>query len=117
MAAAVAVRGLSLTNAGIGRVLAGEIAAGVLIGAALALVAAAFTIVVFGDTALAATVGVSLLAACAIATSLGLALPWGFSRVGWDPALASGPVGTIIQDVLSLLIYFGSATAILGVGG
>jgi magnesium transporter len=43
-------------------------------------------------------------------------LPWGFARVGWDPALASGPVGTIIQDVLSLLIYFGAATAILGGG-
>ena len=79
-----------------------------------AIVAGGFTIVRFGDAALAATVGVSLLGACAIAASLGLALPWGFSKVGWDPALASGPVGTIIQDVLSLLIYFGAATAILG---
>jgi magnesium transporter len=111
---AVAVRGLSLTDAGIGRVLFGEIAAGILMGAVLAAVAGAFTIAVFHDVRLALTVGVSLLGACAIATSLGLCLPWGFAKVGWDPALASGPLGTIIQDVLSLLIYFGAASSILG---
>jgi magnesium transporter len=114
---AVAVRGLSLTDAGIGRLLAGEIAAGILMGAALALVAGAFTIVAFGDSSLALAVAVSLLGACAIATGLGLGLPWGFAKVGWDPALASGPVGTIIQDVLSLLIYFGAASAILDSAG
>jgi magnesium transporter len=85
-------------------------------GGTLAVVAAAFTVVVFDDVELAFAVAVSLLCACAIATGLGLCLPWGFARVGWDPALASGPVGTIIQDVLSLLIYFGAATAILGGG-
>lgn len=111
---AVAVRGLSLTDAGIGRLLAGEIAAGILMGVVLAMVAGGFTIVVFDDAGLALTVGVSLLGACAIATGLGLLLPWVFSKVGWDPAFASGPVGTIIQDVLSLLIYFGAASLILG---
>ena len=113
---AVAVRGLSLTNAGIGRLLVGEITAGALMGGALALVAAAFTLVVFDDIELALAVAVSLFGACAIATGLGLSLPWGFAQVGWDPALASGPIGTIIQDVLSLLIYFGAASAIVGPG-
>lgn len=113
---AVAVRGLSLTDAGIGRLLVGEISAGVLMGGILALVAGAFTVVVFDDFDLALAVAVSLLGACAIASGLGLFLPWGFAKAGWDPALAAGPVGTIIQDVLSLLIYFGAATAILGAG-
>jgi magnesium transporter len=111
---AVAVRGLSLTDAGFGRLLAGEISAGVLMGAILALLAGVFTIVVFGQPGLALAVGVSLLAACTIATALGLCLPWAFTQAGWDPALASGPIGTIIQDVLSLLIYFGAAAAIYG---
>lgn len=111
---AVAVRGLSLTDTGIGRLLAGEVAAGILMGAALAALAGGFTIVVFGAGDLALTVGLSLLGACAIATGLGLGVPWAFSKVGWDPAFASGPVGTIIQDVLSLLIYFGAASTILG---
>jgi magnesium transporter len=110
---AVAVRGLSLTDTGIGRLLAGEVSAGALMGVVLAVLAGAFTIVVFGELDLAVTVGASLLAACTIATALGLGLPWVFAQAGWDPALASGPVGTIVQDVLSLLIYFGAASAML----
>jgi magnesium transporter len=33
-------------------------------------------------------------------------LPWLFARLGYDPALGSGPLATVIQDVLSILIYF-----------
>lgn len=110
---AVAIRGLSLTDNGFGRLLRGEVAAGALMGAILASVGATFTLVVFGQMDLAVTVGVSLLMACTIATTLGLCLPWAFIRIGWDPAHASGPIGTIVQDVLSLLIYFAAATALL----
>jgi len=39
-------------------------------------------------------------------TSIGILLPWGLERHGGDPAFGSGPVATIIQDVLSLLIDF-----------
>lgn len=110
---AVAVRGLSLTRMGIGRLLSGELATGVLIGLALALLSALFTLTAFGAPRLAAAVGLSLLAACAVASGIGLFLPWLFSRFRWDPALASGPIATVIQDVISLLIYFGAATAIV----
>ena len=110
---AVEIRGLSLTDAGIGRILLGEIAAGVLMGLIIALLAGTFTVVVFDDASLALVVGASLAAACTIATNLGLCLPWAFARAGWDPAHASGPIGTILQDVLSLAIYFGMASTIL----
>jgi magnesium transporter len=40
-----------------------------------------------------------------VAASLGLLLPWWLARSGRDPALGSGPIATIIQDVLSLLVY------------
>jgi magnesium transporter len=33
-------------------------------------------------------------------------LPWWLSRAGRDPALGSGPAATVIQDVVSLLVYF-----------
>ena len=33
--------------------------------------------------------------------------PWILARAGRDPAFGSGPVATIIQDIASLLIYFG----------
>jgi magnesium transporter len=40
-----------------------------------------------------------------VAASVGLLLPWALSRAGSDPAFGSGPIATIIQDVLSLLIF------------
>ena len=36
------------------------------------------------------------------------------SRLGRDPAFGSGPLATVIQDLLSLVIYFVIATAIMG---
>jgi magnesium transporter len=110
---AVAVRGLSLTEVGIARLLRGEIAAGVLMGIVLSVLVGSFAVAVFGRLDLAVAVAVALFAACAIATSVGLFLPWAFARADWDPALASGPIGTIIQDVLSLLIYFAVASMLL----
>lgn len=110
---AVAVRGLSLTGGKPGRLLAGEVRTGLLIGAVLALVAGAAVWAMFGDPRLGLVVGLSLVSACTLATTIGLALPAGFARLGWDPALASGPIATVVQDVLSLAIYFVIATAIL----
>jgi magnesium transporter len=36
------------------------------------------------------------------------------SRLGRDPAFGSGPLATVVQDLLSLMIYFAVATAVLG---
>jgi len=107
---AVAVRGLSLTRAGIGRLLAGELSTGILMGVVVAVVAGLFAFAAFGQAGLAIAVSIALFFACTVAAGIGLALPWAFGRAGWDPALASGPVGTVIQDVLSLLIYFAAVT-------
>jgi magnesium transporter len=35
-----------------------------------------------------------------------MALPALFDALGRDPAFASGPLATVIQDLLSILIYF-----------
>ena len=48
-----------------------------------------------------------------LASSLGLLLPWLLSRMGLDPAFGSGPVATIIQDVLTILVYFQVMTFLL----
>jgi magnesium transporter len=60
----------------------------------------------FGNIALAATVSLALTAASSIACTIGFLLPWLFARLGHDPALGSGPLATVIQDVLSIMIYF-----------
>ena len=46
------------------------------------------------------------IAAGTIAAGLGLLLPWWIARTGRDPAFGSGPAATVIQDVVSLLVYF-----------
>jgi magnesium transporter len=67
----------------------------------------------FGDLGLALAVSIAILVAGTIATSVGLMLPWLLARFGADPAFGSGPVATVIQDVLSLLTYFPVTSVLL----
>ena len=46
---------------------------------------------------------------------LGLLLPWLLARLGTDPAFGSGPVATIIQDVLTIAIYFAVMATVINV--
>jgi magnesium transporter len=102
---AVAVRGLSLTRTGIGHLLGGELRTGMAIGAALGLIAFLPVWIAFGELRLAAAVAIAIFAAGAMAAALGLFLPWLLARLGRDPAMGSGPMATVIQDILSLLVY------------
>ena len=43
----------------------------------------------------------------------GFFLPFFFAKRGIDPANATGPIGTIVQDILGTAIYFTVATALL----
>jgi len=110
---AVAVRGLSLSHAGLPHLLGNEMRTGLLIGAALSAITFPLIWLVFGDLGLAAAVVLALASASAVATTVGLLLPWLLARLGLDPAYGSGPVATIIQDVLTLLIYFAGVSVIL----
>lgn len=56
--------------------------------------------------ALGATVSLGLLGACLMATVLGSFSPFFFARFGIDPAVASGPIVTACNDVLSTLMFF-----------
>jgi magnesium transporter len=103
---AIAVRGLSLTRAGIGPLLAGELRTGMLIGATLGAIAFFPILAAFGDARLAAAVSSAIFAAGSIAAAIGLGLPWLLARLRRDPALGSGPLATVIQDILSIVVYF-----------
>jgi magnesium transporter len=58
-------------------------------------------------------IGVTLAATAVVATLVASLLPWGLARLGADPALASGPVATVLQDILSVAIYLGIAASML----
>ena len=108
---AIAVRRLSLTRRGIGHLLSGELRTGMLLGATLGIASFFPVWLVFGDPRLAAAVATAIFTAGTMAAGLGLLLPWWIARSGRDPAFGSGPLATVIQDILSLLVYFGVVRA------
>lgn len=101
---AIAVRGLSFSRTPVSQLLRGELKTGLLLGIALALLVFPFIWLAF-SAALAFAVSFALICASSVATGIGLLLPSILARLGKDPAYGSGPVATIIQDLLSLLIY------------
>lgn len=59
------------------------------------------------------TIGLTMLINLTLAPVLAVFIPHILYRQHADPALGSGPVATIVQDVLSLLVYFSVASLIL----
>lgn len=103
---AVVVRGLSFEAPRLARLLAGELAAGAIVGSVLATLTLLWVYLGFGDAALSLAVALSVLVASSTASACGLIFPWLLWRAGLDPAFGSGPLATVVQDVLSLLVYF-----------
>lgn len=109
---ALVIRGLSI-GVRIRSVVRREVLTGLLIGVAVAGAFFVFAIAGWGDADVAVTVALALLVSCSIATVVALALPITFERLGLDPAFGSGPLATVLQDLLSLLVYFAIATAVI----
>ncbi len=110
---ALVIRGLSI-GVSVRQVLARELATGLAIGVAIAAAFFPFALVVWGDGAVALAVSIALLASCSIATVVAMLLPWVLNRLGLDPAFGSGPLATVIQDLLSIGVYFAVAVPIAG---
>jgi magnesium transporter len=99
------VRGLSV-GVSIRDVLQRELLTGLFVGITLSLLFIPVALWRWRDSELAIAIALALLAACSIATLVALILPWAFHRLGRDPAFGSGPLATVVQDLLSMLIYF-----------
>jgi magnesium transporter len=85
---------------------------GALIGAAIAAAFFPFALLVWGDADVAIAVALTLLAGCSTSTLAAMALPYVLHRLGRDPAFGAGPMATVIQYLLSIVIYFGIASAL-----
>lgn len=55
---------------------------------------------------LSITIAMGILGASLAATTLGVLSPFFFAKIGIDPALASGPIVTALNDILSMTIFF-----------
>jgi len=112
-AVSVSVRSLSMQDVAIGPLLRDELMIGLAIGGILGLIASGAVFFVFDQASLALAVGLAVLGGGAVSAITGFTLPWVFMRLGFDPALGSGPICTILQDASSLSLYFVLVTVLV----
>ena len=110
---AILIRGLSV-GVSIRQVLVREFITGALMGAVVGAAFVPFVIVGWGDEQVALAVALALFTSCAIATAVAMMLPWTFQRFGVDPAFGSGPLATVVQDLLSIAVYLAIAIPLAG---
>lgn len=112
-ALAVAVRRIAVGDAeeqSTFRMILNEAGTGLITGTICGIVVTFVVFVWQGDIFLGILVGISILATLTVATIAGAFIPLIMHRLKVDPAVASGPFITTINDIISILIYFGMAT-------
>lgn len=62
-------------------------------------------------------VSTGLISTCVLATALGILFPLLFVKIGIDPAIASGPIVTAVNDTCSAILYTVIAYMMLGLFG
>lgn len=114
---AVVVRGLALGKFDRSRVLKlvkREAGTGLIMGVACGIIVAIISqVVTQGNIVLGFIVGFSLFCTIIVATLSGTIIPLIINRLKIDPAVASGPFITTVNDIIGLMIYFSIATALL----
>lgn len=114
---AVVVRGIALGKIDretVFRLLKRETLTGFLIGTVCGIVVAIISqVLTGGNLIMGFVIGVSLFCTLIVACLLGTIVPLVINHLKIDPAVASGPFITTINDIVGLFIYFTIATALL----
>ncbi|MGF2615376.1 magnesium transporter [Rossellomorea vietnamensis] len=112
-ALAVAVRGIAtgdLEEESKWKLVVREAGTGLITGTVCGIVVM-FTVYVWkGQLFLGFLVGISIMVSLIVATLAGSLVPLLMHKLKVDPAVASGPFITTINDIISIMIYFGMAT-------
>ena len=87
-----------------------EAGTGLITGTCSGLVISVVVYIWQGSIYLGILVGVSIMLTLFVATLAGSFIPLLMHKLNIDPAVASGPFITTINDIISILIYFGMAT-------
>lgn len=72
-----------------------------------------FALFLYHDAEVATIVAIALLATVSMSTIVASSVPWLLHKLHKDPALGSGPFATVLQDILSIVLYFLVATVFL----
>ncbi|SFE71648.1 magnesium transporter [Alteribacillus iranensis] len=113
---AVSVRALatgSLEKRGLWKTIVREFSTGLLIGLMSGAVITLLLTIFYGDSLLGLIVGLSIVFSLGTASVVGSTVPLAINKLKLDPAIASGPFITTLNDIVSLLIYFTVATTFL----
>lgn len=90
-----------------------EVYVGLINGAVLGLLVAIAAILFDGNPYLGFVVGIALFVNTIIAVSIGGTVPLLVKRLGFDPAVASGPLLTTVTDMCGFFLVLGLATLML----
>lgn len=114
---AVAVRKITIGDnrkgESLGKVVWQEFLVGGILGAAAGMTLSLVVAIFYGNSLLAVIIGVSLWFTLSISTVVGSVIPILINKLKIDPAVASGPFITTINDTFGLMIYFSIATRLL----
>ncbi|WP_245705313.1 magnesium transporter [Alteribacillus persepolensis] len=113
---AVVVRSLatgSYEKKGIAKMLRRELGTGFFMGLICAVVLVLTVSILYNHLLLAVIVAVSIFLTLSVAALIGAVLPLIINKLNIDPAVASGPFITTLNDIIGLFIYFTIATSFL----
>ena len=96
------------------RILWKEIRIAVIVGISLAAINGLRIFSLYKNLQIACTVGLSITSTVILSKSIGCLLPLLAKKLKLDPAIMAAPLITTIVDILSVLVYFNIATAIMG---
>jgi magnesium transporter len=90
-----------------------ELLIGTFVGIILSVLIAGISWFWLENLSISLILATSVIATVYFSVIVAVTLPWVFDKAGKDPALATGPLATVIRDVSSLAIYFFVALQIL----
>lgn len=77
----------------------------ILIGILTSIILYIVSLGLYGEPMISFVLSIALLFAITSSLLTGIIIPFLFARLKLDPADASGPIGTIIQDIISVFVY------------
>lgn len=109
---AVAVRRLAVSSEdqGFGKLVLSEVLTGLITGAVTGVTIMVIVGIWRQDFILGFVIGMAMLGAITVANLAGSLIPVLMDKLGFDPAVASGPFITTLSDLTSVLIYFNIAS-------
>jgi magnesium transporter len=115
--ATIIVRGIATNQVQLAKwrhALLRQLAMTILLGSVTGLTLGAIGAVWYGKWTFGLVVAVGMFAAVNIAGMVGTVVPFLSKRLGFDPAITSGPFETAFQDVVGISIYLTLATLLMG---